>query len=108
MWLKKLSQTEGYILLEAFISLSILVLLLAGTLPYFVDVFEVRNQSKSDVELKRLLYESAMVWEGKYSSEDVKSGNVKATSQIDTNQIIIRGEDGNETGLEILSVKWAE
>lgn len=108
MWLNKLKRTEGYILLEALISMSILVLLLSGTLPYFIDLFEIRHEAKTDVEINRFLFEAAMFWERKQDESELKSGKVKAILNEYTDRIVIKGEDGNGSEVEILSIIWEE
>ncbi|WP_106193983.1 hypothetical protein [Alkalibacterium olivapovliticus] len=108
MWLKRNNQSDGYVLLEALISISLLMLVLAGTVPFFIDIFEVRQLAKKDVELSRFLYESALFWEMKETVEQVSSGTRKAEATGSSNRIYIRGEDGNETEVELLSIKWSE
>lgn len=108
MWLERFKQTDGYILLEAMISMSILIFLLAGTMPYFVDLFEVRYQAKNKVEISRFLYESSLFWEREETVKTVTSGNSKAVVIEEASKISIKGEDGSETEVELFTIIWAE
>ncbi|MCC5894603.1 MAG: hypothetical protein JJU16_04010 [Alkalibacterium sp.] len=108
MKLERVKGSEGYVLLEALISMSILVFLLAGTMPYLTDIFEVRQQAKSEVEMTRHLYERSLFWERKETGNTKVSGVSVTSSFSDAYKISIRGEDGNEAKVEIRSVIWSE
>ncbi|EXJ22775.1 hypothetical protein ADIAL_1797 [Alkalibacterium sp. AK22] len=100
---ESLNNDAGFILMEALVSLSILVLLTVGTLPLFSDLFLLRKQDKLYTEQARVLYETALFWDPHtttVTSSDSGAWEIHSSSF----SIKVKGVAGDQNELEILSV----
>ena len=94
-------------MLESLISLSILALFIGAVLPFFIEVFSIRDQSKVQVESTRFLYESAVFWERDKEKEEAFSSNgVQVKSVQNSNSITIIWEGKEHISTKLQSVEW--
>lgn len=103
------TKEEGFVLLESLVSLSILVLFVGVVLPFFVELFYIRNQAKGQVESTRFLYESAVFWERDQEKEESYDSNgIQVKSLQDSDSITIIWEGKEHISTKIQSIEWIE
>lgn len=104
MKLGKANKESGFVLMESLVSLGILVLLTAGTLPFFIDLFLLRQEEKTNTEQARLLYETALFWERETELVQILSSGDTWNIESGPFSIKVKGEGCIEKQIEILSV----
>lgn len=100
---------EGFVLMESLVSLSILALFIGIVLPFFIELFYLREQAKMDVEGSRFLYESAVFWDPeKEGVEQFSSMEINGLSKKDKQSITIylEGKENNKTTIK--KIEWFE
>lgn len=94
-------------MLESLVSLSILALFIGVVFPFAMELLVLREQAKTDVELNRFLYESAMFYDkDEVNDRDFVSGDVSANSVETDSSIHIYYEGDRLSGIDFLSAEW--
>ena len=98
---------SGFILMESLISLSILALFIGVVFPFSMELFTLREQMKTDVELNRFLYESAKFYDKNEPKQQAfTSGNVSASGTEDEEGIYIYHEEDRTVRIDFISAEW--
>lgn len=95
---------EGFVLLESLVSLSLITSILLVLLTSIVHVSSFREKEKAGVEMYRMLYDTATVWEKKNTQSSERYG--KWSYQVKTTNTAIEinnSEHGLEANLELVS-----
>lgn len=98
---------SGFIMLESLVSISILAFFIGIVFPFAMELLVIREQTKTDVELNRFLYESALF----YDKDDLKSrqflsGDVKAHSIETDSSIHIYIEEDRVREIDFIAAEW--
>lgn len=94
-------------MMESLVSLSILALFIGIVFPFCMELFTLREQTKTDVELSRFLYESAMFYDKENQrSRQFQSGDVNAHSMETDTSIQIYSEEHKVLSIDFLYAKW--
>lgn len=96
-------------MLESLVSLSILALFIGVVFPFCMDMMVLRSETKTNSELSRFLYESAMFYKQKeLGNRQFHSGDVRAYS-VETGSSIHIYVDGEKvSGIDLVSVEWMQ
>lgn len=100
----KTSKDNGFVLLEALISFGLVSSLLIVTIPFLIELFHIRELSKEQVELSRVLYEEAMFWSRQEQYGHWTSGHNEFQTKSGKFSIVITGVDQFEKRAEIQAV----
>lgn len=100
----KTSKDNGFVLLEALISFGLVSSLLIITIPFLIELFHIRELSKEQVELSRVLYEEALFWSRQEQYGHWTSGQNEFHTKSGKFSIIITGVDQFEKRAEIQAV----
>ncbi|GAB2492343.1 hypothetical protein GCM10008929_15870 [Alkalibacterium psychrotolerans] len=104
----KVTEDNGFVLVDALLSFGLITALLLVTLPFLIELYHVRDLSKDTVELSRALYEEALFWTRQETEGDWLSGEKLLQSKTGQFSILITGESGHEKKVEIQTVSWQE
>ncbi|SFC14053.1 hypothetical protein SAMN04488102_103194 [Alkalibacterium subtropicum] len=94
-------------MLESLVSLSILALFIGVVFPFAMELMVIREQTKTNVELNRFLYETALFYDqGDLKSRQFVSGDVKAHSIEIASSIRIYAEEDLVSSVELITAEW--
>lgn len=98
-FLKRLRNEKGYLLLENVVTLTIITVLLLVIYPLIAEWFVVRENSKEEVELSRVLYEASYEW----PNYKLENSNVKVKSS--SASLFVESQNQN-IGVEVYEKKF--
>lgn len=94
-------------MMESLVSLSILTLFISIVFPFSLDILAVREQVKTEVEMNRFLYESALFYKrDEPQNKTFTSGNTLAYSIETSSSIRIYSEEDKVSALTFISAQW--